>query len=369
MEIDENLFDDQHHIAFRKCKCCYEKIVPLKTSISVWQRTVVPATVLLFVFSCITLACNVWILKVNNDMRKEIALEIYKSCIRHSNDQPTLHGDDTKVLVQNATYSFFYRLHKRDTHKSEKRRSKKKNRKRCKCEGKRGKTGPPGERGPKGEQGLMGLPGSAGERGPAGAKGEKGDQGPAMRPMAAHYTSDFGRDVNIGDGSWTFSENGFKKYVQCKTMWDGTVCRNRTYTSLKDKQTISFLEKSNWNEIDSPFNEIEKGKYKAKETGIYLIYFHVVFYDIAPKEEITVIHHRKNANTDTVLRCIEGVDSHTYGPQTNKNMKMKTCSITSVLYVMKDDDIEIQNMIAQTSIDLTKDATYFGAVILSRTLT
>lgn len=91
----------------------------------------------------------------------------------------------------------------------------------------------------------------------------------------------------------------------------------------------------------------------------------VVFYDDAPKEEIVLIHHRTNANTDTVLRCIEGNDSFIHGPQKLKNKKMKTCSITSVLYVQQNDTIEIQNKIAGTTIDLTKDATYFGAVLMS----
>ena len=347
---------DMHNAPCRKCRFCCEKAAPKESCYSTIH--IFHGTIVLFVLSLITLACNLWILKENNEVKIAIAVELYKSSTRTSDN--TLSVED---YGEDLTSEFQYRLHKRDVSTSKKRKGRKKPK--CKCRGKRGKRGPRGETGSRGEMGIQGVRGELGvqglngKQGQPGIQGEKGDPAlPPMRPMAAHYTSDFMRDANTS--SWNSN-------VACKMKWHGTVCRNRTYTSLHKHQTVTFLKRSEWSDIDNPFYDKNKGRYKAKKTGIYIVYFHVVFYDNKPKEEIAIIHHRSGRNTDSVLRCVEGVDSHTYGPKIYKNKKMKTCSITSVLHVQKDDEIEIKNMIAGTTIDLTKDATYFGAVLLSET--
>lgn len=46
--------------------------------------------------------------------------------------------------------------------------------------------------------------------------------------------------------------------------------------AISDKhQTVTFLKRSDWSDVDNPFYDQIKGRYKAKETGIYIVYFHV----------------------------------------------------------------------------------------------
>ncbi|XP_071160465.1 uncharacterized protein [Mytilus edulis] len=357
-------------------KCRGDTTTQRKPSLTSSQRLIILATILLFILSCAILACNVWILSENINIRKELSTELHKAALHSEalqNRVEETHRDEDDDEIYNHV------VFKRNAQK----KTKTKRARRCKCRGRRGRKGPPGPKGDRGEkgesgttgeQGSRGAPGIKGDQGPIGTqgntgpKGEKGDPSKTMKIKAAHYTSDFDRDINHEDKIWEKTKNGYREYVECNNIWHGTVCRNRTYTSLKNSQTMTFLERSNWNNVENPFDDTEKGKYKAKETGIYLVYFHVVFNNVLSREEIAIIHHRHNPNTDTVLRCVEGNDSYVHGPKSHKNKKMKTCSITSVLFVQQNDVLEIQNKIAGTTIDLTKDATYFGAVLLSNVL-
>lgn len=79
-----NLSVDMHNLPCRKCRFCCEKDVPKKSCYSTMQ--IFHGTIVLFVLSFITLACNLWILKENNDVRKAIAAELYKSSIRTSDN-------------------------------------------------------------------------------------------------------------------------------------------------------------------------------------------------------------------------------------------------------------------------------------------
>lgn len=48
------------------------------------------------------------------------------------------------------------------------------------------------------------------------------------------------------------------------------------FYAISDKhQTVTFLKRSDWSDVDNPFYDQMKGRYKAKETGIYIVYFHV----------------------------------------------------------------------------------------------
>ena len=48
------------------------------------------------------------------------------------------------------------------------------------------------------------------------------------------------------------------------------------FYAISDKhQTVTFLKRSEWSDIDNPFYDKNKGRYKAKKTGIYIVYFHV----------------------------------------------------------------------------------------------
>jgi len=48
------------------------------------------------------------------------------------------------------------------------------------------------------------------------------------------------------------------------------------FYAISDKhQTVTFLKRSKWSDIDNPFYDKNKGRYKAKKTGIYIVYFHV----------------------------------------------------------------------------------------------
>ena len=104
---------------------------------------------------------------------------------------------------------------------------------------------------------------------------------------------------------------------------------------------------------------------------IFLILFilnilQVVFYDSIPREGVSIVQHRAfvtngEQRPDTILKCLEGNQM----PRGIHNIKFKTCSITSMLHVNSRDTFEIKSLYDGTIIDLTKDLTYFGAVLLA----
>lgn len=75
---------DMHNAPCRKCRFCCEKAAPKKSCYSTIH--IFHGTIVLFVLSLITVACNLWILKKNNDVKIAIAVDIYKSSIRTSDN-------------------------------------------------------------------------------------------------------------------------------------------------------------------------------------------------------------------------------------------------------------------------------------------
>ncbi|KAK3095531.1 hypothetical protein FSP39_015726 [Pinctada imbricata] len=209
--------------------------------------------------------------------------------------------------------------------KPTKRRGKKgkKSKKRCKkiCKGRKGPKGDAGPMGPKGDSG------------PPGQKGDIGPPGPI---------------------------------AECIKKWQGTVCRNRTFISKGDDQTMMFLRPVSWmNDILNPLKTRSPGQYEATKSGLYLVYLHVVFYDTVPREGVSIVQKRSSSQNDqkpyTVLKCIEGSEIG----KGIQNIKFKTCSITSMLHITENDILEIKSLHDGTVIDLSKDLTYFGAVLLN----
>ena len=77
---------DMHNAPCRKCRFCCEKAAPKESCYSTIH--IFHGTIVLFVLSLITLACNLWILKENNEVKIAIAVELYKSSTRTSDNTP-----------------------------------------------------------------------------------------------------------------------------------------------------------------------------------------------------------------------------------------------------------------------------------------
>lgn len=228
-----------------------------------------------------------------------------------------------------------------------------------------GLRGPKGDRGLQGDPGVRGLDGAKGDigqtglQGPQGLPGVKGDTGKPCATMAAHFVSDFWKSSNIEEFGGRFS------LTECISKWDGKICRNRTYRSDNEPQSLKFLVPASWSdEVESPLEVSSNGVYTAKITGLYLVYSHTVFYDDSHKEAMAIVLRRVNHGQKTQLKCVEGIDAP-YKPSTQINAKFKTCSITGVLYINKGDNLEVQILFKNTVLDLTKDVTYFGVALLS----
>lgn len=62
-------------------KCRGDTTTQRKPSLTSSQRLIILATILLFILSCAILACNVWILSENINIRKELSTELHKAAL------------------------------------------------------------------------------------------------------------------------------------------------------------------------------------------------------------------------------------------------------------------------------------------------
>ena len=88
----------------------------------------------------------------------------------------------------------------------------------------------------------------------------------------------------------------------------------------------------------------------------------VLFYDARTEQAIELVHEagRKEANT---FRCRQSQESITPISDIFSNTKYMACSINAVLYLKRGDLISVRNIYPNSSIDVTVDSTYFGALV------
>ncbi|XP_076454311.1 uncharacterized protein LOC143289226 isoform X8 [Babylonia areolata] len=105
-----------------------------------------------------------------------------------------------------------------------------------------------------------------------------------------------------------------------------------------------------------PIVPLNDGGFNITQSGLYLIYSSVMFHDVKPRQSQAVVVNGREKR----FKCMDSVDYVGQGQQ-----KYKTCTILAVTHMKANDRLEVQNLYAQTEIDQAKDATFFGAVLLS----
>ena len=91
----------------------------------------------------------------------------------------------------------------------------------------------------------------------------------------------------------------------------------------------------------------------------------MVFYGSNLKQSIAIVHEPENKALRNVFRCMESIDYVKPDSSSNFNSRYKSCSVTGLLYIKENETVEVQNLYANIQIDLSDDATYFGAVLLN----
>lgn len=64
-----------------KCRGNIDTTTQRKPSLTSSQRLIILATIVLFILSCAILACNVWILSENINIRKDLSTELHKAAL------------------------------------------------------------------------------------------------------------------------------------------------------------------------------------------------------------------------------------------------------------------------------------------------
>ncbi|XP_025079045.1 uncharacterized protein LOC112555073 isoform X15 [Pomacea canaliculata] len=138
----------------------------------------------------------------------------------------------------------------------------------------------------------------------------------------------------------------------------------------KEDEALKFFTEAEWmkefyKDKVRPVDALRDGGFNVTKTGLYLIYssVRVLFHDLKPRQSQAVV-----VNGVKLFKCMESVDyiDRDLPPDQNQ-AKYKSCAMTGVTQLKKGDRLEVQNLYPNTEIDLTDDATYFGAVLLTPT--
>ncbi|KAL3848476.1 hypothetical protein ACJMK2_019329 [Sinanodonta woodiana] len=211
-------------------------------------------------------------------------------------------------------------------------------------------------------------------------KGEKKDKKPGKgRPCpkpqhnetiiaAAHYTTYMTEEFvrhNFGPINLANPTPPCKRFQD----WHGEACRNRTFRNHESRLVLNTFKAADWmkqSDIDSGlFDKLDNGTFIAKRSGLYLLYAQVLLYDVQRRQAVGIIH-KKEGYTVNSMRCMESVDYNDPNQDMAVNSKYKSCSVTGVLYINQGEAVEVQLLYANTQVDLTEDATYFGGVLFAK---
>ncbi|XP_025079047.1 uncharacterized protein LOC112555073 isoform X17 [Pomacea canaliculata] len=145
---------------------------------------------------------------------------------------------------------------------------------------------------------------------------------------------------------------------------------NRKKSEFGKDEALKFFTEAEWmkefyKDKVRPVDALRDGGFNVTKTGLYLIYssVRVLFHDLKPRQSQAVV-----VNGVKLFKCMESVDyiDRDLPPDQNQ-AKYKSCAMTGVTQLKKGDRLEVQNLYPNTEIDLTDDATYFGAVLLTPT--
>ncbi|KAK7480459.1 hypothetical protein BaRGS_00028276 [Batillaria attramentaria] len=132
-------------------------------------------------------------------------------------------------------------------------------------------------------------------------------------------------------------------------------------TPLKIFEPADWMEEMYPNQSGQPLVPNGNGSYTVKEGGLYLIYSSVLFHDVKHRQSQAVV-----VNGHKLFKCMDSVDYIDEDlPSSQNQAKYKSCTMTGVTQLKENDRLEVQNLYANTEIDLSTDATYFGAVLLA----
>ncbi|XP_071116439.1 uncharacterized protein [Haliotis cracherodii] len=171
---------------------------------------------------------------------------------------------------------------------------------------------------------------------------------------AAHYTPKFWTDRK---------EEEFGTDTMCINVakWGGRACRNRTLEMKSG--SMKFFHPADWVEknrhIHMPATQDENGKFTITESGLYLLYSSILFYDSKLKQSQAIMK-----NDQRLFKCMEGVDYINMTAGKTYNSKYRTCSNSGVTYLEKGDKISVDLLYDNTVLDLSADSTFFGLVQL-----
>ncbi|XP_025079034.1 uncharacterized protein LOC112555073 isoform X5 [Pomacea canaliculata] len=189
---------------------------------------------------------------------------------------------------------------------------------------------------------------------------------------AVHFKSNFWNNrkkSEFGKDGQAVIRNGEEPCVYIPE-WQGTACRNRTVRISTSNEALKFFTEAEWmkefyKDKVRPVDALRDGGFNVTKTGLYLIYssVRVLFHDLKPRQSQAVV-----VNGVKLFKCMESVDyiDRDLPPDQNQ-AKYKSCAMTGVTQLKKGDRLEVQNLYPNTEIDLTDDATYFGAVLLTPT--
>ncbi|KAL5004219.1 hypothetical protein ScPMuIL_017675 [Solemya velum] len=183
--------------------------------------------------------------------------------------------------------------------------------------------------------GLHNAKGAKGDTGPMGKQGPQGEKGAACRISGVHFTS-------TADSGKKVFQGGEKLQLADPVNW----MKNNS-----DLQSLPLVTESS-------------GGFLVNVTGLYLVYAHAVFHDALPYKAIQ-IYHNDGSGAKAVFRCVESNDFWQTDTSPEYNAKVKSCSVTGILYLESGHHIDVRNAYDDTEIALKKDGTYFGALLLS----
>ncbi|XP_071116441.1 protein eiger-like isoform X3 [Haliotis cracherodii] len=127
--------------------------------------------------------------------------------------------------------------------------------------------------------------------------------------------------------------------------------------------SMKFFHPADWVEknrhIHMPATQDENGKFTITESGLYLLYSSILFYDSKLKQSQAIMK-----NDQRLFKCMEGVDYINMTAGKTYNSKYRTCSNSGVTYLEKGDKISVDLLYDNTVLDLSADSTFFGLVQL-----
>ncbi|XP_013398967.1 ectodysplasin-A isoform X2 [Lingula anatina] len=195
-------------------------------------------------------------------------------------------------------------------------------------------------------------------KGDQGEKGDKGDPGPPgqMALAAALYQGNVGRyDVPEED----YDPNNIPgERIGC----DHANIRERTFRSCDGK--LQHWEKAPWmthpdhaRYYDNKFRLNWDGQVQVTEAGLYYLFGQIMFYNAAPFNTAGI-----DVKGRSIVRCTHSVTNVNQG---GTAPTYQTCSMGTIWYLERNDNVRMVVKQGNRVIDMQQDTTFFGLVKLA----